>query len=232
MPNKRPNVISGFYDGIFHYYDAANTFLTLGLDGRWRREAARLALAAAPERLLDVCCGTGDMSLEIRRLSGGRTAVTGADFNESMISKAREKNPGEEFVRSEADALPFPDGTFDALTISFATRNLTYGGKALHKYFGEFRRVLKPGGVFVNIETSQPGSPLVRALFHAYVRLATAPVRFMSRENRTAYGFLAGTIVAFHPPQELSKMILEAGFSKVEVFPLMLGAIAVHRATK
>ena len=231
MPDKNPNVISGFYDGIFRYYDAANVFLTLGLDGRWRRAAARLALASAPERVLDVCCGTGSLSAELHKLSGGHTAVTGLDLNGAMLSRARAKYPDITFLRGEADALPFPDGTFDALTVSFAARNLNDGG-GLPKYLREFRRVLRPGGTFVNLETSQPGNSFIRSLFHAYVGLMTALVRFLSPEHKAAYGFLAGTIATFHTPEELLKLILAAGFSKAETSPLMFGAIAIHRALK
>ena len=233
MPDKNPSAISGFYDGIFHYYDAANSFLTLGLDGRWRRAAARLALASGPERILDVCCGTGGLSGELHRLSGGSAVVTGLDFNEAMLAVARVKNPGIPFIRGEAGALPFPDGAFDALTVAFAARNLNYGGKGLLKYFREFHRVLGPGGTFVNIETSQPGSHFIRSLFHAFVRLMTAVlVRFLPTEHRAAYGFLAGTIAVFHSPEELSKILLAAGFSKVETARRMFGAIAIHRAIK
>ncbi len=232
MPDKNPSVISGFYDGIFHCYDAANTFLTLGLDRRWRRAAARLALASRPERVLDVCCGTGSLSAELHRLSGGLAAVTGLDFNEAMLSMARAKDPAITFLRGEADALPFPDGSFDTLTLSFAARNLNDGGKGLLKYLREFHRVLRPGGTFVNIETSQPGCRLIRGLFHAFVRLMTAVVRLLSPKNKAAYRFLAGTIETFHTPEELSKMLLAAGFSKAEARPLMFGAIAIHSAVK
>ncbi|OGS08466.1 MAG: hypothetical protein A2270_09275 [Elusimicrobia bacterium RIFOXYA12_FULL_51_18] len=232
MPDKNPNAISGFYDGIFHCYDAANVFLTLGLDGRWRRKAALLALASKPEHILDVCCGTGSLSIELNRLSMGRASITSLDFNEAMLSKARAKTSAVSFIRGEADALPFPDGTFDALTLSFAARNLNDGGAGLKKYFNEFHRVLRPGGVFVNLETSRPGNRLIRSLFHAYVRLATVPVRFLSPTHRAAYDFLAGTIADFYPPEELSAIILEAGFSKVEAHTLMFGAIAIHSAIK
>jgi demethylmenaquinone methyltransferase/2-methoxy-6-polyprenyl-1,4-benzoquinol methylase len=231
MPAKNPSTISGFYDGIFHCYDAANVFLTLGLDGRWRRAAARLALIPGPERVLDVCCGTGSLSVELHRLSGGRAAVTGLDFNEAMLSRARAKSSAVTFIRGEADALPFPDDAFDALTVSFAARNLDDDGGLL-KYFREFRRVLRPGGTFVNLETSQPGSRFIRGLFHAFVRLMTALVRLLSPKNKAAYGFLAGTIATFHTAEELSNIILAAGFSKAETHPLMFGALAMHRAVK
>jgi len=231
MPDKTPISISGFYDGVFRHYETVNSFLTLGLDKLWRREAARLALASAPERVLDVCCGTGDLTVELRRLSGGGAAITGLDLNEAMLSKARGRNPGANFVRGEAGALPFPDSSFDVLTLSFAARNLGTGIN-LVKYLGEFRRVLKPGGVFVNLETSRPGCRFIRFLFHTHVRLMTGLVNIAFPGTNAAYSFLAETIEAFHSPEELSKLLLTAGFSKVKARPLFFGAAAIHTAEK
>ena len=231
MPDKTPSAVSGFYDGIFHYYETVNAFLTLGLDACWRMKAAKLALASKPAAILDVCCGTGDLALALLRLSGGRSAVTGADFNRSMLAKARARKGKVRYLEAEAENLPFPDGTFDALTVSFATRNLGRE-KDLSGYFTEFCRVLKPGGVFINLETSQPGNRFIRLVFHAYVRLMTGLVTALFPKTKTAYDFLSGTIAAFYPPGELSKIILRAGFSKVEIRPLMFGAIAIHKAIK
>jgi demethylmenaquinone methyltransferase/2-methoxy-6-polyprenyl-1,4-benzoquinol methylase len=231
MPDKTPIYISGFYDGIFRHYETINSFLTLGLDKLWRREAARLALASAPERVLDVCCGTGDLSADLFRLSSGGTAVTGLDFNEAMLSKAVRKVPGAVFIRGDAGRLPFPDNTFDALTISFAARNLGHGDGLL-KYFEEFRRVLKPGGVLVNLETSRPAGRLILFLFHTYVRLMTGLVNLAFPGTKAAYSFLRETIAAFHSQEELSKLLLAAGFSKVKALPLFFGAAAIHTAEK
>ena len=231
MPDKTPSAVSGFYDGIFHCYETVNAFLTLGLDGRWRREAARAALALKPARVLDVCCGAGDLSAELYKLSRGKVSITGLDFNGHMLAKARKKVPGVEFLHSEAAALPFPDGFFDALTISFAARNLGFGND-LTAYFTEFRRVLKSGGVFINLETSQPGNRFIRLLFHRHVRFMTGLVRVVFPKTKTAYDFLSESIAVFYSPDELSKIITKAGFSNVKVRPFMFGAAAIHKAIK
>jgi len=232
MPEKTHASVLGFYAGIFRYYDAANAFLTLGLDGRWRRTAARAALLSGPERVLDVCCGTGALAAEIRRLSHGTALVTGLDFSEEMLSEARKKYPEIHFLKGEAGRLPFPDASFDALTLSFATRNLAFGKTPLTDHFSEFRRVLKPGAIFVHLETSQPANRFIRRLFHLYVGAMVSAVKFIAPRGRTAYGFLAGTIASFHEPEELSKLILEAGFPEVTHRPLVFGAIALHTAVK
>ncbi|MBU2573777.1 MAG: ubiquinone/menaquinone biosynthesis methyltransferase [Elusimicrobia bacterium] len=232
MPRKTEEVISGFYDGIFHYYDAANRLLTLGLDGGWRLETAKIALQNSPASCLDVCTGTGELAVLLRKFSKAGTEITGADFNESMLSIARTKTAAVRFIRAEAARLPFKDETFDALTVAFAARNLNAGGKALTETFREFNRVLKPGGVFVNLETSQPQNLFVRRLFHLYVRTMTALIKVIWPGNRPAYSFLSRTVQGFYPPEKLSEILLSAGFSKVESIPLTFGAAAIHRAVK
>ena len=234
MPEKIPSSVLGFYAGIFHYYDAANTLLTFGLDGVWRRAAARKALASSPVRVLDVCCGTGALTAEIRRLSPGLILVSGLDFSEPMLSVARRRSrcSGVTFVKGDAASLPFPDSSFDALSISFATRNLGAGGGEPLNYFSEFRRVLRPGGAFVHLETSQPANGFIRRLFHAYSRSITSAAGMAFPRGKAAYGFLAETMASFYGPEELSALILRAGFSKVEYRPMMFGAVALHTAVK
>ncbi len=232
MPDKTPSSVSGFYDGIFHYYEIVNAFLTLGLDVRWRAKAAGFAAASGPAAVLDVCCGTGDLTLELFRLLKGRGRVTGADFNDSMLHKARARNSGIRFLRAEASNLPFPDGAFNALTISFASRNLSPDGTSLINYFREFCRVLAPGGAFVHLETSRPQNRLIRYLFHAYVNFMTGLINLLLPETKTAYSFLAGTIASFPPSDEISKRMLEAGFRKTDVRQFLFGAIAIHIAEK
>lgn len=231
MPRETGEAVSGFYDGIFNCYDAANRLLTLGLDESWRAKAAKAALRDFPASCLDVCAGTGELALLLRKFSRPGTQIIGADFNERMLSIARAKTDSIRFFRAEAAHLPFADGTFDALTVAFAARNLNADGK-LAGIFREFRRVLKPGGVFVNLETSRPRSALIRTFFHLHVRLATGLTGLFAPGGRPAYAFLSGTVRAFHGADALSDILMEAGFSKVEVTPLMFGAVAIHRAVK
>ena len=234
MPEKIPSYVLGLYDGIFYWYDAANTFLTFGLDGAWRRAAARSALASSPGRVLDVCCGTGALTVEMHRLSRGGAFIAGLDFSEAMLSRARLRPRAREitFIKGDAASLPFPDASFGALTISFATRNLGADGGNLIAYFSEFRRVLRPGGAFIHLETSQPAGRFVRRLFRAYAAAMTAAAGRIFPRGENAYAFLAGTMASFHGPEELSALILKAGFSKVEYRPVMLGAVALHTAVK
>ena len=234
MPSKTELAIAGFYDGIYLFYEKANSFLTFGLDLYWRRRAAALAQAAAPEarRALDACCGTGDFCLALQKAYGKALELSGADLSEAMLSSARRRAPGAAFVRAEAKELPFPDGSFDLVTISFATRNLNIDRDRLLAALREFRRVLKPGGVFVNLETTRPENRLVWLLMRAYVKTMIGLLNLLSPKSKSSYLFLLNTILNFYPAAEFSALLSEAGFSVVRAHPLCPGAVAVHTAAK
>jgi demethylmenaquinone methyltransferase/2-methoxy-6-polyprenyl-1,4-benzoquinol methylase len=233
MPSKEM-AIAGLYDGIYLFYEKANFLLTAGLDRGWRRAAARQALRLAPgaATALDVCCGTGDFSLELEKAWGGSLKVTGSDLSEAMLSKARARAPGLDFVQAEAKALPFPDSSFDLVSISFATRNLATDRPGLLAALSEFRRVLRPGGLFLNLETSAPENPLLRALFRTYVRLSIGALNLLSPSTKASYTFLRNTILGFCGAAELSALLSEAGFRSPAFRRLFPGAVAIHTAVK
>jgi demethylmenaquinone methyltransferase/2-methoxy-6-polyprenyl-1,4-benzoquinol methylase len=234
MPSKTELAIAGFYDGIYLFYGAANSFLTFGLDRYWRRRAANLAQAAAPgaRDALDACCGTGDFCLALRGAFGPGLRLTGADLSAAMLSSAAKRAPELTFVRAEAKELPFPDGSFDLLTISFATRNLNLDREKLLAALREFRRVLKPGGVFLNIETTRPENPFIWLLMRVYVKTAIGLLNLLSPKSKPSYLFLLNTILNFYRAADFSALLAEAGFSVVKAVPLFPGAVAVHTAHK
>lgn len=237
------------YAEIAPAYERANHILTLGWDRRWRREAVTRAAGLLAERAatravrsLDVCSGTGEMAEGLRAAwaaAARRTSAPGAitivlaDFSLPMLSVARAKptltGPGIAFTASDAARLPFPDATFDAITIGFATRNLDSDRERLLKHLREFRRVLRPDGFFLNLETSQPRSWVWRRLCHLYVALTVRPIgRWVSGSGGHAY--LAHTIPRFHSGTELTALLREAGFARVEETPRLGGIAAVHVA--
>jgi len=213
-------------------YERANRVLTFGFDGAWRRSAARAAAEAGGSAWLDVCTGTGDMAVALERRMSGRGIVVGADFSRPMLRKAAERSRGRAIalVEAAAGSLPFRDGTFDLVTMSFATRNCNTSRGALIGVFAELRRVLRPGGILLNLETSQPPSGVVRALFHRYARSGVARIgRFISG-SRAGYAYLSYTLSRFYDADELASVIAEAGFSSVSYRRLTLGVAALHRA--
>ncbi|MFC2171240.1 ubiquinone/menaquinone biosynthesis methyltransferase [Acidobacteriota bacterium] len=215
-------------------YELVNHVLTLGFDLLWRKKAVKIAAENGGARWLDVCSGTGETACLLKRLAPEGTFINAVDFSVPMLRKAAEKPEARDFSLTVADAtaLPFPDGSIDLVTISFATRNLNISRKHLHRAFSEFHRILKPGGRFVNTETSQPESWPVRKLFHLYVKVAVKPVGTLISGSKPAYTYLSRTIPRFYHRGELSAIMKEAGFSSVECRPLLFGAAAIHKAVK
>ena len=156
-------------------YDLINHLITLGLDNRWRRKAAIECLTSHPGRVLDLGCGTGDLIIAIARVSANDAEFTGIDYSQPMLEIAARKTEllargrNISFIYGDAASLPFPDGYFDCVGISFAFRNLTYKNPLAQLHLSEVRRVLSTGGRYVIVETSQPKSKLIRKIFHLYL---------------------------------------------------------------
>ena len=235
MPSKTSELaIAGFYDGIYLFYEKANSFLTFGLDLYWRRRAAAIAARTAPAAAaaLDACCGTGDFTLALRKAFGPALKLTGADLSAAMLSLGRAKDRTITFVQAEAKALPFPDGSFDLVTISFATRNLNMNREKLLAALREFRRVLKPGGVFLNLETTRPANPLLWFGMRLYVKTLIGLLNLLSPKSRSSYLFLRNTILTWYSAAELDGLLQEAGFASAAHTILCPGAVAVHTARR
>ncbi len=226
--------IREMYAELHGTYELVNRISTFGLDGYWRRRAAAEAYAAGGSKWLDVCTGTGDMAGLLARGAGTGTAVFAADFSLPMLRKALVKRSCRRvaFVACAAGALPFPDGSFDLVTISFATRNVNVSREALAAAFREFHRVLRPGGVFVNLETSRPPARLIRSLLHCYTRGVVRRLGSIISGSRTGYSYLSRTLTGFYGAEELAGIIGEAGFRRVSFRRLTWGVVAVHRAVK
>jgi demethylmenaquinone methyltransferase/2-methoxy-6-polyprenyl-1,4-benzoquinol methylase len=220
------------------HYDLVNCIVTIGMDKRWRRLAALACLADKPQRVLDVGCGTGDLAISIARLSGKGVEIVGLDYSPPMLARARQKavkagvNESVTFLHGEATHLPFPDAHFDAVGISFAFRNLTYKNPLRDPHLVEVLRVLRPGGRYVIVESSQPGNGLIRALFRLYLRAFVGPVGVLLSGNRGAYRYLTESAARFYSPREVREMLLSAGFREVSYRPLFFGAAGIHVAIK
>ncbi|MGM0485021.1 MAG: ubiquinone/menaquinone biosynthesis methyltransferase [Candidatus Krumholzibacteriota bacterium] len=227
--------IRKIFERVHRRYRLVNSLLTMGLDRRWRRRAAGIAAEeASGGRWLDVCTGTGDMAFRLLEAAPEGTSVYGLDFTMPMIKTAREdpRAGGVGFILGNAAFLPFREGSFDLITVSFSTRNMNLGPQALSVTFREFRRVLKPGGLFVNLETSQPSSPLIRKAFHVLVSLYVAPAGRIVSGAGEAYRYLSASIPRFYPPGKLAGIMKEAGFVDISFLPMTLGAVALHHGRK
>ena len=233
-PSTAAQVQGVFSPGVSATYELVNHILTFGCDVLWRRRATRLAAASGGTRWADMCTGTGETACYLKRLADGQAAVTAVDFSLPMMAQATHKPEaqGIHFVASDVRALPFPDESFDLLTISFATRNLNVSRDFLIQCFREFHRILRPGGRFVNLETSQPSSRLVRRLFHLYARRVIRPLGHLISGSRAGYTYLSHTIPRFYSAEELADLIRQAGFARVDFHQMTFGVVAIHKAVK
>jgi demethylmenaquinone methyltransferase / 2-methoxy-6-polyprenyl-1,4-benzoquinol methylase len=232
--NDRP--LYAMFHEVPGTYDRVNKAITLGLDGRWRLEAAQECLAGRPRILLDLCCGTGDLALQLAGLGAGECRVTGLDFSQPMLDlaarKATERGLGIDWRRGDAAHLPFPEAQFDCVGISFGFRNLVYQTPAADRHLAEVLRVLRPGGRFVIVESSQPRAGLVRWLNHLYLRWFVAWVGSWLSGRTAAYRYLARSAARFYAPAEVEQLLCQAGFAQASSRPLLLGAVSITVAVK
>ena len=218
-------------------YDLINHVITLGMDTGWRRQAALTCLKDNPGRILDLCCGTGDLAITIARLAQYTPEITGADYSRPMLeiaaAKASSSGVGNiRFINADVARLPFPDGHFDCIAISFAFRNLTYNNAMTGDYINEILRVLKPDGRFVIVESSQPRSPFIRFLGRLYLKLWVFPAGYLISGNKEAYRYLAESAQHFYSAEEMQEYLLKAGLKQTTAKRLFFGAAAIYAATK
>jgi demethylmenaquinone methyltransferase/2-methoxy-6-polyprenyl-1,4-benzoquinol methylase len=225
--------VQKIYQEVAPTYELINHVLTWGFDIRWRKRAVRAASSLRGGLWMDVCSGTGELAQALAR-SRDDVRMLALDFSLPMLEKAREKKGLETIFFSLGDVtrLPFADNTFDLLSISFATRNLNPNPDYILSCLQEFCRVLKPGGVFLNLETSQPRSRILQKLFHIYIGLVVKPVGYFISGSRAGYKYLAHTIPRFYGADDFSALLRKSGFQKVQATSLFWGIAAIHLAEK
>jgi len=213
-----PDAVRRMFDRIAPVYDAMNHTMTAGLDRRWRRITAE-AVVQPGDAVLDACCGTGDLAVACARL-GGR--VTGLDFSERMLERARRKAPELEWIAGDVLALPFADASYDAATVGFGVRNVEDLGRA----FAELRRVVRPGGRLGILEITRPRgvlAPFYRVWFDGVV-----PLLGKLLPGGSAYTYLPASVRRFPRPEELKDMVAAAGFRDVRYRTFAGGIVALH----
>jgi len=211
--------VRSMFDRIAPFYDLMNRVMTAGLDQRWRRLTVR-AVVQPGNRVLDACCGTGDLAVAARAAGAGE--VVGLDFSERMLERARRKEPAIEWARGDLLELPFPDGSFDAATVGFGVRNLD----DLERGLGELRRVLGPGGRVAILEITRPRgvlAPFYRLWFDALV-----PLLGKALPGGSAYTYLPASVRRFPGPGELAGLLRAAGFDDVRWKTFAGGIVALH----
>jgi demethylmenaquinone methyltransferase/2-methoxy-6-polyprenyl-1,4-benzoquinol methylase len=208
------------FDRIAPVYDAMNRTMTAGLDRRWRRITAE-AVVRPGDKVLDACCGTGDLAIAAAR-AGGR--VTGLDFSERMLERARRKAPDIEWVSGDLLSLPFADATFDSATVGFGARNVD----DLQRALGELRRILRVGGRLAILEITRPRGLL--APFYRFWFDAVVPLLGKLLPGGSAYTYLPASVRRFPAPEALAELIDAAGFRDVKYRTFAGGIVALHTA--
>jgi demethylmenaquinone methyltransferase/2-methoxy-6-polyprenyl-1,4-benzoquinol methylase len=231
--------VRGMFGRVARRYDLLNHLLSFNLDKRWRRRTVeRVAdiLAQPYAKVLDLCCGTGDvlLSMESRRgaLPHSRAAIFGSDFCHPMLIEAHRKIGGARLhsplFEADALALPLAHESLDLVTVAFGFRNLANYQRGLY----ELERVLKPGGVLAVLEFSQPTNRVFRALYGFFSRYVLPWIGGLISGSRDAYAYLPESIRKFPRPEELAHQMRDCGFSSVEFERMTFGVVALHLAKK
>ncbi len=223
--SKTPRDVAAMFDGVARGYDRTNAVLSVGNAALWRMATVRAVDPQSGERILDIAAGTGTSSVALTK-SGAE--VIALDFSQGMVDEGRRRHPELHFVQGDAEKLPFADGEFDAVTISFGLRNVQHPEVAL----AEMHRVLKPGGRVVICEFSRPPLRPLRAGYHAYLRHVMPLIAGAASSNPTAYTYLFESIRDWPAQSVLSQWLRTAGFARVGYRNLSWGVVALHRGQR
>jgi demethylmenaquinone methyltransferase/2-methoxy-6-polyprenyl-1,4-benzoquinol methylase len=218
-----PGEVRSMFDRIAPVYDVMNRVMTAGLDQRWRRETVN-AVVRPDDRVLDACCGTGDLA--VAALKAGAAEVVGLDFSPRMLERARAKQQTVTWLDGDVTAMPFGDGEFDSATVGFGVRNVPDLSAAL----GELSRVLRPGGRLGILEITTPTGFL--APFYRLWLDRIVPLLGKLLKGGSAYTYLPASVRRFPGPDELARLLREAGFDGVAYRTFAGGIVALHTGAR
>ena len=224
--------VNRMFDRVAGRYDALNSLMTAGLHHRWRERAAARTGLGPGDSALDVCCGTGDLALELSKLVSPGGHVVGCDFSEPMLDLAREKaaaraTDGVRFEWADALELPYDGERFDAVTVGFGVRNLADLDRGLR----EMARVLKAGGRAVILEITQPSRPPLSSFYSLWFD-RIVPLLGAFSSNPEAYSYLPESVRSFPDPHKLAEKMDSAGFKAIRYTVLAGGIIAIHSGVR
>jgi len=232
--SEKARRVADVFDSVAERYDIMNDLMSLGVHRLWKRFAVELAAVRPGQRVLDLAGGSGDLAARFAPLVGTAGEVVLADINAHMLEQGRRRLVDRgiignvRFAQVNAESLPFPDNSFDCITIAFGLRNVTDKDAALRSMF----RVLKPGGRALVLEFSKPVAPGLGPLYELYsFKVLPLLGRFVARDE-ASYRYLAESI-RMHPDQEtLKEMMQQAGFERCDYHNLSGGIVALHRGYK
>jgi len=222
------------FNDIAAKYDLMNTLMSFGLDKSWRRRAVKEVGARLGHHILDVCCGTGQLSLALAEHVGSQGKVVGLDFSENMLAKARANIADSpymsriELVQGDAMNLPFADNTFDGATVGWGLRNLP----DLRQGIKEMARVVKPGGYVVSLDMAKPEIPVFKQLYWLYFEKIVPLMGKIWAGKKSAYQYLYHSAREFPSQRELAAIFRECGLSNTAYYNLAGGVVAIVKGQK
>ena len=232
--DEKARKVAGVFDSVAGKYDLMNDLMSLGVHRWWKRFAVSVSGVRAGERVLDLAGGTGDLSSRLLSRVGPKGLVVLSDINATMLAEGRRRLIDEgalgniAYVQADAEQLPFPDNTFDCITMAFGLRNVTYKERALAAMY----RAHKPGGRAIILEFSHPVAPGLKPVYDLYSFTVLPVLGKLVADDAASYRYLAESI-RMHPDQEtLLRMLEAAGFERCQYFNLTGGIVAVHRGYK
>lgn len=224
--------VAQMFDNISHRYDFLNHFFSLGIDTLWRKRAVRMLKPAAPRHILDVATGTGDFAFEALRLNPEK--ITGIDISEGMLAvgrkkiNARGKGSVMEFLHGDSEALPFAEGSFDAVTVGFGVRNF----QNLEAGLREIHRVMRPGATLAILEFSKPRSFPMKQLYFLYFKYIMPMLGRIISRDKAAYTYLPESVMAFPEGQDFEDILEDTGFTHTARRPVTGGIATIYTARK
>ena len=231
---EKASKVAGVFHSVAAKYDLMNDLMSGGVHRMWKAFTIEMSGVRPGHKVLDIAGGTGDLSAKFSKIVGAEGLVVLADINSSMLNVGRDKLTDNgivnniEFSQADAQFLPFPDNTFDVITIAFGLRNVTDKDQALR----DMCRVLKPGGRLLVLEFSKPTNPVMAKLYDVYSFSVLPKMGQLVADDADSYRYLAESI-RMHPDQETLKgMMVAAGFANCDYHNLTSGVVALHRGTK
>jgi len=241
---QRAAKVGDLFAAIARRYDLLNDLQSFGLHRRWKRRVVELAAVRPGQRALDVCCGTGDIALALAQRGAD---VTGLDFSPAMLEMARARSRKSEtgdqksevgtpssvlrppvFLQGDAQQLPFPDHSFDAVTIGYGLRNLSSCETGLR----EMLRVARPGGRLVVLDFGKPPNALWRAIYFAHLKISVPLMGWLFAGNADAYAYILESLKHYPAQQGVAEKMRELNLSNVRVINLLGGAMAINYGEK
>ena len=224
--------VAKMFDTISGNYDGLNRVISFGIDIKWRKKVLKLVAAKKPKQILDIATGTGDLAILMAETNAEK--IIGLDISAGMLEVGRKKvaqknlNNKIELVLGDSENMPFDDNSFDAITVAFGVRNF----ETLEKGLAEILRVLKPGGIFVILETSNPTKAPFKQGYFFYTKYILPLIgKFFSKDN-AAYGYLSESASVFPYGEALNNILRKIGFIDVKAMPQTFGVATIYSASK